>query len=137
MDEFVNHANHNHIFYETICQQFPDTYFDWKLTCLFYVSVHYLKALATLRKKKIGSHHVEINRNIKRGSHNPTMPLSDTAYNNYMILFHYSQTARYDGMGNVDTFNKLREADHRHAIKCFRDFRKYIITQGVKLEEAK
>ncbi len=51
MDEFVMHANHNDVFHTSICKNFPDTYYDWKLTCLFYVAIHYLKALAKKRKK--------------------------------------------------------------------------------------
>jgi hypothetical protein len=135
MDEFAIHANHNHLFYDGICTQYPDTYFDWKITILFYVAFHYLKALAKHRKKEIGQHHVEINRNIRSGSHYPTMPISDRAYDNYMNLFHYSQTARYEGMPDIATFNVMREADHGHALKCFKEFKAFIVSSGVILEK--
>ena len=137
MDEFAVHANHNHTFYEMVCKEHPDTFFDWKIIALFYVSFHYLQALAKHRKKNIGTHHVDINNNIRSGNPSAAMPISNTAFKNYMYLFQYSRTARYDGIVDMTVFQKLRKADHDHACKCFRDFRKYIITSGVKLEETK
>jgi hypothetical protein len=135
MDEYIRHANHNHAFYGMICRQSPDDYFDWKLITLFYIAFHYLKALARHRKKNIGEHHFQINNNIRSGAHHPNMPLSDTAYHNYMRLFHYSQDARYDEIQDLSTFKELRKRDHEHALKCFTDFRKYIISQGVNLDK--
>jgi hypothetical protein len=116
-----------------ICKSHPNTYYDWKIVCLFYVAIHYLKALAKHRNKKIGDHHLHINNNIRNGPHNPTMPLQSTAYKNYMNLFHYSQTARYDGINDLVTFNSLMKSDYMHALMCFEDFKKYIISSGVKL----
>ncbi len=133
MDEFVIHANHNDAFHVAICQTFPDTYYDWKLTCLFYVAIHYLKALALKRKKSIGQTHYEINNNIRSGKHRPAMPIADTAFNNYMNLFHYSQSARYDGVEDINIFTALKKGDYEHALKCFGDFKKFIISNDVKL----
>lgn len=127
-------ASHNKEFHDMACKHAPELYYDWKITCLFYVAIHYLKALAHKRKKDIGDHHHDINRNIKRGKHNPTMPISDTAYDNYMRLFHYSQSARYDGFENVDVFNKMKKADYAHALKCFENFEKFIISSGIKIK---
>ena len=133
MDEFAIHANHNHAFHNMICVHHPNFYFDWKLVSLFYVAIHYLKSLALHRKKNIGEFHFEINQNIKRGTHHPTMPISDTAFKNYMTLFHYSQSARYEGVEDISLFNKLKEKDYEHAIKCFEDFKKFITSNGVSL----
>jgi hypothetical protein len=134
MNEFVIHANHNHRFYESICKDYPDHYFDWKNIALFYVAIHLLKALALHRKKDLGVHHFEINDNIRSGPHKPTMPISKTAYDNYMNLFHYSQSARYEGFKSPELFQAARKNDHEHACKCFRDFRKFIISSGVRLD---
>lgn len=127
------HANHNEEFHVAICKSHPDTYFDWKIVCLFYVAIHYLKALAKHRNKHIGEFHVHINNNIRSGPHNPAMPLQKTAYQNYMNLFHYSQTARYDGINDLNTFNVLMKGNYVHALKCFEDFKKYIISSEVNL----
>ncbi|HEY8971106.1 MAG TPA: hypothetical protein VIM64_18510 [Puia sp.] len=131
MEEHIRHAEYNYAFYEMLCQKYPDDYFDWKLVALFYTAFHYLKALARHKKINIGDRHAEINRNLMRGG---AMPVSDTAFNNYMDLFHMSQDARYTSIPDLALFRKLREKDHRHALKCFSDFRKYIISRGVKLD---
>lgn len=132
MNEFVIHAQHNETFHDHLCEQFPASYFDWKLTAIFYAACHYLKALAVKRNKIIGEFHVQINNNIRSGPHNPTMPLPKGAYKNYMDLFHYSQTARYDGViPDLKTFEELRKADYQHALQCFTNFKKYMVDQGV------
>lgn len=105
MQEYLNQAIHNENFHQTLCNLPTDAdYTDWKITCLFYIAFHYLKALSVHRGKNIGNFHVEINRNIRSGKHMPAMPISDTAYQNYMSLFHYSQVARYDGYTDILVF---------------------------------
>lgn len=122
MEEFLNHATHNKDFHTRIEDLYSGHYFDWKIVCLFYTSIHYLKALACKRNKNIGDNHREIIRNITHG----TMQISGTARTNYVALFNYSQIARYEGIDDMDSFNLLRENDYRHAVKCFTDFEKFI-----------
>src|SRR6476619_3990067 len=55
--KFLNQARHNEDFHNSLCREFEHSFFDWKITCLFYISIHYLKALAVKRNKYIGSHH--------------------------------------------------------------------------------
>jgi hypothetical protein len=134
MQEFINQAKHNHVLHDSICEKYKETYYDWKITCLFYVAIHYLKALAKKRKKDIGSSHMEINNNIRTGTHNPSMAIQDTARQNYMNLFHYSQTARYEGFKDLKTFNILKKKDYEHSLECFNQFKKFIITNQVPIE---
>lgn len=133
MDEYIKHANHNDEFHSVICMQYPDQYHDWKIVCLFYISIHHLKSLAKLRKKEIGKYHHEINKNIKPGHHNPAMPISNTARRNYMRLFHYSQEARYKAIKDIEEFKDSMKEDYEHAIQCYTDFKKFIISSGVRV----
>ena len=61
MNAFAVHAHHNKNFHDAICRLQPDVYYDWKITSLFYVAIHYLKSLAQHRNKSIGNFHFEIN----------------------------------------------------------------------------
>ncbi|MEJ7679086.1 MAG: hypothetical protein WKG06_14770 [Segetibacter sp.] len=132
MQEYLNQAAHNENFHQTLCGLTSnDDYPDWKVTCLFYVAFHYLKALADHRNKSIGNYHTEINKNIRSGTHMPTMPISKTAYQNYMSLFHYSQTARYDGYTDITVFNAINRGNYSHALQCLNDFKKFIQSSGV------
>lgn len=131
MDKFLRHANHNLGFHMKICGHYPDEYYDWKIICLFYVAIHYLKSLSLHRQKEIGERHSEINLNIRKHSN---MPLSNTARNNYIQLFNFSQIARYEGIDEIEEFNQMQKIDYGSALKCFRDFEKYIVSNGVKIE---
>lgn len=133
MQEYLNQANHNEQFHQTLCNLPTNDYTDWKITCLFYIAIHYLKALAKHRNKNIGKFHFEINKNIKSGKHNPAMPISDTAWQNYMNLFHYSQDARYEGYDDPKVFKAINERNYSHALKCLSDFKKYIYSSGVPI----
>lgn len=131
MQEFINHAKHNEKFHELICNAENTGYYDWKVTVLFYVAIHYLKALAQFRKKSIGESHEQINNNIKNNRQGATMPLQNTARNNYMALYRYSQTSRYDGFTDADTFQQLMKRDYEDALECLSDFKKYIASSKV------
>ena len=131
MDIFIKHANHNMGFHTKICSQYPDEYYDWKIICLFYIAIHYLKSLSLHRQKIIGDRHSEINVNIRK---NGRMPLAKTARDNYLKLFEFSQSARYEGIDEIEEFNRLQKTDYGFALKCFWDFEKYIISNGVKIK---
>ena len=46
MQQYLNQANHNQKFHDCINSEFPGHFCDWKITVLFYIAIHYLKALA-------------------------------------------------------------------------------------------
>ena len=136
MKEFLNHAVHNEKFHKNLVDLSPNDYSDWKVVCLFYISVHYLKALSKHRGKDIGESHKEINYNIGNISRNgkPTMPISATAYSNYMNLFRYSQSARYDGYLNFEVFKAINDGNYTHSLKCFSDFKAFVKTSGIPID---
>lgn len=128
MQNFIDQANHNQAFHDQIHASFPETYYDWKVTTLFYVAIHLLKSLAAKRKINIGDSHESISKNIKpiRGYEKPSMPLSTTAYDNYKSLYQYSRTSRYDGMTDPIGFEEEMKDMHDRALICLRNFRLYI-----------
>lgn len=133
MVEFINHARHNENFHRELQNLSFNDYADWKIICLFYVAIHYLKALSKHRNKKIGESHKEINYNIGNNTRNgkPTMPINTTAYSNYIALYSYSQDARYEGYTDFALFKGINEGNYNHAVKCLEDFKKYISTSGI------
>jgi hypothetical protein len=56
----VNQAAHNQHFHDVISSNFPNQFTDWKITVLFYITIHSLKALAAQRKIDIGTTHFDI-----------------------------------------------------------------------------
>ena len=134
MQNHIQQAKHNEEFHECICEQFPDKFFDWKITTLFYQSIHYLKALASKRGISIGDTHFEIERNINPDRPEPKMPITKGAWREYNALYQYSQTARYEGITDFDTFEKLKEIDYGFAKRNLENFKKYLKSKGLELD---
>ena len=60
MNSFYNQAKHNKEFLDCVEENFPNSFFDWKITILFYVSIHLIKCLAKTRNVEIGDTHYDI-----------------------------------------------------------------------------
>jgi hypothetical protein len=134
MQKYLKQAAHNKAFHECIEQSFSKKFYDWKVTVLFYIAIHCLKALATNLKVEIGDTHREIENNINPDRPQHTLAIKRTAFKNYRNLYQYSKTARYEGFTDFDTFEKLKEVDHSYCLKHLSDFQKYIESRGISLE---
>ena len=132
MSRHILQAQHNEQFHNNICEQFKDFYFDWKITCIFYTAIHYLKALAEHRHKTIGNSHSEIFQSIKPNSNKRVLIVPDKIYNAYYDLYIYSITARYSGITtDENTYNDILLGDHSECVKLLNYFRKYVQGQGI------
>jgi hypothetical protein len=135
MHQFLDQASHNQEFHDTIAGNFTDRFHDWRITVLFYVAVHYLRALAAKKGINIGKTHHEIELNVNPDRDSARMKITRTAWRNYHQLYHYSRLARYEGLTDSETFEKLMQADHAYCLIHLSDFKKYIKAQGVPCED--
>lgn len=133
MQEHLEQANHNKNFHDCIETQFAGQFYDWKITVLFYVAIHYLKALATHRHIDIGETHFDIEHNVNPDRYNAKMRITKGAWREYKNLFNYSRTARYEGIIDIATFEKLKQVDHTFCLTHLENFRKYIQSQGISI----
>ena len=60
-----------------------------------------------------------------------SMRLSKSAWRECNALYQYSQTARYDGITDFETFEKLKQVDYRYCLKHLDNFKKYLKTVGL------
>ncbi|NMH28488.1 hypothetical protein [Flavobacterium silvaticum] len=134
MQNHIDQASHNQNFHSCIQGQFATNFFDWKITVLFYIALHGLKALASKRGIDIGETHIDIERNVSPLRNSPIMAISKNAWNEYKSLFRYSQVARYEGITDFETFQKLKESDHGFCVLHLDKFKKYLKGQGVDLD---
>jgi hypothetical protein len=135
MNSHIKKAKHNFDFHSCIDSSFKDKFFDWKITVLFYVSLHYLKALGKKHNIEIGGTHTEIDKSINPRNPNANLPLDRTSYSNYKALYQYSRTARYDGFMDEEAFEEIKELEHSECLKHHDQLRWYIkIKRGVQLE---
>jgi len=135
MEKYLSQASHNEDFHKCICENFSDKFYDWKITTLFYIAIHYLKALATKKGIDIGQTHHEIEHNVNPDKHNAKMRIRKGAWREYKSLLNYSRTSRYDGItSDFETFELLMENDYQFALKNLANFKKYIESQGIDIK---
>jgi len=133
MQQHLDQASHNQAFHDCIVENFNDKFYDWKITVLFYIAIHCLKALAIKRNATIGVTHAEIEKSVNPDRQDATMKISRNAWREYRNLYNYSRTARYEGITDTETFEKLKQLDHSYCIKHLDSFKKYIIGQGINI----
>lgn len=61
------------------------------------------------------------------------MKISRNAWSEYKNLYHYSRTARYEGITDFETFEKLKQIDHRFCLTHLQNFKSYIKGQGIEI----
>lgn len=140
---YLKQALHNERFHSNTCEHFPDDYYDWKITTLFYVAIHYVKALANQNGIDIGTDHFSIRNNIKPPTaHNakPAMAFNKNAYGLYDYMYRTSQTSRYNGFSDKSgiftdeaTFKAIMQHEHEVCQEAITKLKKYIIdNRGLK-----
>lgn len=134
MGAFVEQVKHNESLLLHLENQFPDKYFDWKITLTFYCSIHLVKELALKNGKVIGESHFDILNNINpnpRAGIIPTMPISKTQFDFYNDMFQYSRVARYTGITDYTVFEAQRKADYNICKIIYPKLKAYYIKRGV------
>lgn len=134
MQNHIDQANHNRDFHTCIEDNFSQKFCDWKITVLFYVALHYLKALASKRGIDIGETHYDIEKSVNPDRPGSVMKITRSAWREYKNLFNYSRTARYEGITEMNTFQNLKEIDHGYCVLHLENFKKYIEGQGIILD---
>ncbi len=133
MQKHLEQASHNLNFHQCIEEQFTDNFFDWKITTLFYIAVHWLKALSIKRGHDIGDTHIEIDRNVNPNREDAPYKIPRNAWRDYKSLQKYSHTARYEGITDPSTFQKLMQNDHQYCLQHIERFKKFISGQGLEV----
>lgn len=133
MNHHLEQANHNKNFHDCIETQFTGQFYDWKITVLFYVAIHYLKALAASRGIDIGETHFDIEQNVNPERHHAKMRITKGAWREYKNLFYYSRTARYEGFTDLLPFEQLKQIDHTYCLTHLDNFKKYIQSQAITI----
>lgn len=129
---FISQVQHNESFHDALTINFPDIFFDWKITCTFYCAIHLLKALGEQHNINIGDTHKDIFKNIKPNNPSRLLPIKKKAFEAYAKIFDYSRTARYEGIFDRATFEAMKKQDHLHCRHLYNYLRKYItIERGV------
>ena len=129
---FLNQALRNYSFLKTVQSEFPDDYFDWKITLCFYTTLHCMKAF--LKEKydiEVKGHHdLEAHIDTNKGQ----TKVKRHVWLSYKALRVVSETCRYTGFSNEDVWNDLWKNDFEEMIKRMKDIMIYLKSKEVKIE---
>ena len=136
MQDHLNQALHNHKFISECCTNYPNDYFDWKVTATFYCALHILRAFCEARGVNPGRNHFDI-----RQSLNPSgkqiMPSKTHAWKAYNKLQEYSEVARYDTFLSAEIENETQRDNFENCLKRIDELKGYFKSEGVTLDETK
>lgn len=134
MSIYLTQLKHNENFHNQLCTHLDNQYFDWKITTVFYCAYHLVQALAEKRNVRIGDRHSEILRNLNPKNSNRPIQFKSKAFDNFDTLFEYSQSARYHGFTDFDTFQQIKRKDYEHSLALYKYLREYIKCEGVEID---
>ena len=134
MNDFYRQAKHNKDFLDSIESNFPDRYYDWKITVTFYISIHLLKCLAKKRNHNIGATHEDVSRSLNpRKCSKQVFPFPEWAWNKYSDMLQYSKTSRYDGISDEKIVFSAQKKNYQECKKLFSSFCSYMKSNGIVL----
>lgn len=133
MKSHLERAKANERFLAFIDENEGDDFSDWKMTVLFYCSLHYLKAYLILKKKPLGHSHKEIDSIINPGNPTAQFPLPQNIYDYYNTLYQNSWEARYSGVYNTAMQAALLKWKCTESFGCLEKLKKYFISEGLKI----
>mgnify|MGYP006281292465 CR=1 FL=1 len=124
-----NLAVHNYRFFCQVHEKLPDIFYDWKITVLFYSSVHLLRALMAQRDVDVGDNHEALKRAINPNNSESTLPVKEFCYQAYLVLYNTSFSARYQAWLDRDKRKKRMAKDFEKCKKAFNKIDSYVNSQ--------
>lgn len=98
---YENKSIHNKDFLDSLINDYPEQYFDWKVTVQFYVNLHKLYCVLLSNGLDIETSHMQNIKNLKSISTNLSRDL--------FTLYKNSRQARYDGFINEDAMLRINK----------------------------
>lgn len=107
MDNHLRQVAHNESLLDYLERSFPNSYNDWKVTLVFYASLHLIRAYATFSNVNVGASHHELYVAMKnQGASIPNLDVDMDCTNSYASLYSASRLARYDGIRDFSVFEQ-------------------------------
>ena len=125
MGRFIEQAKYNENFLSLVEAQFPDDFFDWKITIVFYCTVHYLNEYLWSHDISIRSHD-ERNKELNPDDKNSLYPLSEDLWIMYYDMYRMCLSARYNGIQNKNVQMKKFADDLKTCKVNFEELKKFV-----------
>lgn len=99
--EYLNQGEHNKSFLESISQEWPEDYFDWKVTVQFYTALHFAYCILDVNGFDIEESHSRNIKNLKKIDSKLSFGLNK--------LFKNSKSSRYLGFTDEEVMLGLTQ----------------------------
>tara|TARA_R110001583_G_C5667331_1_gene410338 strand:+ start:924 stop:1307 length:384 start_codon:yes stop_codon:yes gene_type:complete len=103
--KYENKAIHNEDFLQSIINDYPNTYFDWKVTVQFYCALHRCYCVLLTNGSVVETRHQLNINNIK--TINPELSRS------LFSVYKNSRSSRYDGFINDDAMERINKINYQ------------------------
>jgi hypothetical protein len=100
-NKYLNKYSHNHNFLNKINEDYPEDYFDWKVTVQFYTSLHKCYCVLVTNKILIETSHKSNIANLKTID-------SDISFNLHK-LYNHSRISRYEGFLSEESMLRINK----------------------------
>ena len=123
-----NQKDHNQSFLEDLIRDYPNNYFDWKITVLFYISIHLIRDFAFKKRSvEISKSHRAVFEFLEQETSK-----SSQVYKSFSILFRNCRDCRYNGFTTEDAFEKFCEVKFNESQMHLNKIEAYFNSQNSK-----
>jgi hypothetical protein len=98
---YENKADHNQDFLDSINNDYPESFFDWKVTIQFYVGLHRCYCVLINNDVPVTSSHQTNINNLKT--------IDEELSRKLFLLYKNSRQARYDGFLNQESMDRINK----------------------------
>lgn len=133
MKSHLERAKANEHFLAFIDSNGGDEFLEWKMTVLFYASLHYLKAYLKFKKAPSGNSHKDIDSIINPSNPKAKYPLPQEIYNFYNTLYQNSWEARYTGVYHTALQAALLKWKCSESLQCLSELKLFFMKNGLNL----
>tara|TARA_R110002124_G_C8853401_1_gene506442 strand:+ start:728 stop:1111 length:384 start_codon:yes stop_codon:yes gene_type:complete len=98
---YENKANHNQDFLDSIHNDYPDSYYDWKVTVQFYTALHRCYCVILNSGVSITSSHQSNISNLGK--------INKDLGKKLFLVYKNSRQSRYEGFMNEDSMNRINK----------------------------
>lgn len=118
--KYENKAIHNEDFLKSIINDYPDTYFDWKVTVQFYCALHRCYCVLLTNGMPVEKKHQSNINSIK--TIDPD--LSKRLFN----VYKNSRTSRYDGFINDNAMERINKINYNKSNSELKKIKEIVAT---------
>ncbi len=133
MQSYIDKARHCERFIEFIEANSNDDFLDWKITILFYCSVHYINAFIRFKNLPIPDSHLKRNGYINPNDQKSKIPFPLSIYNRYIDSYTSSRDARYSGYLGGDFHHLLLKVKCDFLKKHLNEIKAFLKEQGLPI----